>query len=1126
MADPKIRYDIEAAVSGEASVDVLAQNLRSLGDTLDGPLKAQAEAAAAALSALEAKRGVVNNFINLRRETETLSTAMSAAAATVDTLGAQLPQAAAATAQFAAAENQARAAVAGAKADLDEQRAALTQLRQQFTGAARQTDEYKESSAQLAVTVRDLRTNLREKQGELTAAAASTKQAARDEKALGLEYRNSVNAAKQVSAELGAKNRALQSSRAALDGAGISTRNLTEAQRNLDAAVAAVKQEVQGMGPAFTRAGQQAVAAGRQQVQATRETRTELGRLADQLRAVQAIAITALGGSFVGGLVRDVAATADEYANLAARIRLVTGEGEAFESALQGVQEIALSTNSELDSTANLFARISQAGRELGLSQQAALSLTETINQSIQLSGGSADSAKAAIIQLVQGLQSGVLRGEEFNSVMEQSPRLARALADGLGRTTGELRELAKQGQLTTDVVLSALQGQAQAVATEFEKLPPTVGRAVQNLSTAWTVYIGEADKATGASQAAAGAINALGQNLDTVIGLLLDAGQAGAAFVALRLAQSFLGLGVAAQTAAAQVAASTAAINAASVAGSGAAANVGRFATILSGLKTFTLLGIVTNFRDIGTFIGESAAKLAGYRDGSEKLTREWKAQGEAAQKNAQHQAALAQAMQIGAERARNLTPEARVLVGVFDELRTNGRGATDALVDLSRRANLQDTTGIKAFSLALRDLQLQGKASGDQIRDSFANALRGEDLVAFVDTARTAFQKTRDESALLATVLDASLREAIRRSGAEFSVISGGMGAAARSAISDTQLIIDNLARLKTQGVDTAKALSASLGAGIETADSQASIEALRSQVEAVRRVIGDQVADTFLDQLATKAREVTREIGGVSEAFRQLGIQTKSDLQRTATDFKAAYDTVLKSGEATADGLQAAFARYASAAIAANGGVVSESLKTEAAIRGMELATDRAGRTIVRAMGESRSAVDNFRRGVDQASDSAKKLDAINAKYARPEGGSIVGDTREERLAGQNAVDNSLQFSLREKLRAGTLSSADEDDIRAVVSAMSQNERIDASVDQLSAGAFSNEGQADRLAWRGVRNELEGFLETLSTQSMRTVRVQLDTTQGRRTVNTDEEGAQALIRALQDSSRAAGR
>ncbi|MFO0433461.1 MAG: tape measure protein, partial [bacterium] len=105
----------------------------------------------------------------------------------------------------------------------------------------------------------------------------------------------------------------------------------------------------------------------------------------------------------------------------------------AARAGLARVLGVAQETNTSLNATATLYTRIAASGRELGLSNQQVLGLVETINQAIQVSGAGAQESEAAIRQLVQGLQSGVLRGEEFNSVLEQAPRLARALADGLG---------------------------------------------------------------------------------------------------------------------------------------------------------------------------------------------------------------------------------------------------------------------------------------------------------------------------------------------------------------------------------------------------------------------------------------------------------------------------------------------------------------------------------------------------------------------------------------------------------------------------------------------------------------------------------------------------------------------
>lgn len=149
---------------------------------------------------------------------------------------------------------------------------------------------------------------------------------------------------------------------------------------------------------------------------------------------------------------------------------------------MDDVKNVAINTNSNLTATGDLYARLTKIGQEMKWPQEQALALTETINKATQVGGGSAAANEAAITQLNQALGSGVLRGDEFNSMMEQSPRLTQALADGLGVTTGKLREMAGEGQLTTDVVTKALLSQSEVISAEFAKFPTTIGASIENL--------------------------------------------------------------------------------------------------------------------------------------------------------------------------------------------------------------------------------------------------------------------------------------------------------------------------------------------------------------------------------------------------------------------------------------------------------------------------------------------------------------------------------------------------------------------------------------------------------------------------------------------------------------------
>lgn len=252
-----------------------------------------------------------------------------------------------------------------------------------------------------------------------------------------------------------------------------------------------------------------------------------LGKVGRSINVLQG-AMAALG---IGFGVHELAQIADNFQNISAQVNLVSNDSKELYEALEGVRQVATRTTSSLEATANLYARINQAGKDLGVTQKQALQITEAINQSIQISGGSAASADAAITQLIQGLQSGVLRGEEFNSMMEQAPRLTTALADSLNVTKGELRAMAGEGKLTAEVVIKALKEQSAVIAEEYTKIPTTIGGALTNLKTNFTMLIGEIDSTNAASKGIVSTLLMLSENLDVLKTLFNDVAQVAAYF-------------------------------------------------------------------------------------------------------------------------------------------------------------------------------------------------------------------------------------------------------------------------------------------------------------------------------------------------------------------------------------------------------------------------------------------------------------------------------------------------------------------------------------------------------------------------------------------------------------------
>lgn len=207
-----------------------------------------------------------------------------------------------------------------------------------------------------------------------------------------------------------------------------------------------------------------------------------------------------IGALGIGIGAKELIELADGYNTLSARVRLATGDGAAFVSAMDGVQKIAQDTNANLADTAEMFSKLSDVGKQMGLSQERVLGVTKTINQAVKLSGASADASAAAIQQLNQGLQSGVLRGDEFNSVMEQAPTISRAIADSLGVTTSQLRTMAGEGKITADVIIDAFEKQKDVINKQFATLPVTFGDAMTAMKNSLMQFVGGIDGELGAS--------------------------------------------------------------------------------------------------------------------------------------------------------------------------------------------------------------------------------------------------------------------------------------------------------------------------------------------------------------------------------------------------------------------------------------------------------------------------------------------------------------------------------------------------------------------------------------------------------------------------------------------------
>lgn len=208
---------------------------------------------------------------------------------------------------------------------------------------------------------------------------------------------------------------------------------------------------------------------------------------------------------------------ADSWTELQNRLKLVTESSVELNKATQAVYDIAQKTYQSLDATAQVYQRFADNADRLGLSQQKVAELTETVSKAVAISGASATAAQAALTQFGQALASGQLRGEELNSVMEQTPALAKAIADGMNVSVGELRKKAQDGEMTIEKVIQALERAADSVDKKFATSVTTVSQGFTNLQSAMTKFIGEANQGTGATQLFTTGMTTLADNLSLV---------------------------------------------------------------------------------------------------------------------------------------------------------------------------------------------------------------------------------------------------------------------------------------------------------------------------------------------------------------------------------------------------------------------------------------------------------------------------------------------------------------------------------------------------------------------------------------------------------------------------------
>lgn len=564
----------------------------------------------------------------------------------------------------------------------------------------------------------------------------------------------------------------------------------------------------------------------------------------------------ALGAVTAGLGVREYVQAADAVTQLQNRLKLATGSAQAAAAAYAQLFDVAQRSRVSFTELGSTYATIARTTKELGLSQGQLMTVTEAIGNAMTISGGSAESMNAALVQLGQGLGSGTLRGEELNSVMEQTPRLAQAIADGLGITIGQLRGYAEQGRLSAEAVTRALQSQAAVLAGEVQGATLTVGQAMTQLSNATVKSMGEIDRATGASATLAAGL----QGLASVVGTV------GSAFASSDPAiRAGLGMLAGAGTVAGLAAVASAMGGVAGAIGIVKAAFVGLAAVAAANPIGLALLGI-------GAAVGGFVAYNSAVADSTEGLERRIYTLQERIKAGPSIYARDAEGMAQWQARVREMNAEVAALNRQLADKRgpqiIGSVGSGDAALARAQRAEWDKAASVRAQYLA-------------------ATRSASQKLADEMDKARQAF------GGMVPPEVEASIRE-------KFIKPTAAAAGAARSAADDFTRLRDQLAGQVADGYAAAQAAAQGLNAA------QADFLKLAGS-DAWARLSGEQrahVAALFDTRIAQEqAADATRALAAAQQAAGKAyadSLKPYQDAARSAQDRVAA---MLEENQATA-------------------------------------------------------------------------------------------------------------------------------------------------------------------------------------------------------------------------------
>tara|TARA_R110002126_G_scaffold13689_3_gene58928 strand:- start:1315 stop:3900 length:2586 start_codon:yes stop_codon:yes gene_type:complete len=224
----------------------------------------------------------------------------------------------------------------------------------------------------------------------------------------------------------------------------------------------------------------------------------------------------ALSAAF-GVATHKAIAYADSFTSITNKLKLATADSEQLRIVTDKLFESSNNTGTAVESTVELYAKLERSTRDLNVSQDRLLNITESISKAFVISGASTQEANGSIRQLGQALASGALRGDEFNSIAEQAPIIMEAVSKATGKTAGQLRALAAEGKITSKILIDSLERYKKKIDKDFSTAQKTFAQKTEAATNSLIKFVGESDSVTGAVDGLGDALIATADNLETI---------------------------------------------------------------------------------------------------------------------------------------------------------------------------------------------------------------------------------------------------------------------------------------------------------------------------------------------------------------------------------------------------------------------------------------------------------------------------------------------------------------------------------------------------------------------------------------------------------------------------------